>query len=104
MNWIAKPLMIVTPAIILVLAVVTNATALQIDTLSCSCSSVVEYNTKLPMSHPNNRCATQQKSGISWSSWFSGNSRSSQFHYLDLLELLTRGKDSQTRARSEHNS
>jgi hypothetical protein len=26
----------------------------------------------------------------SWSSWFSGNSRSTQFHFIDLLELLSR--------------
>jgi len=30
----------------------------------------------------------------SWFSWFSGNSRSAQFHYLDLLELLTSSSDS----------
>ncbi|MCF6459001.1 hypothetical protein [Pseudoalteromonas sp. MMG024] len=28
----------------------------------------------------------------SWFSWFIGKSRSSQFHYLDLLELLESGK------------
>lgn len=26
----------------------------------------------------------------SWMAWLTGNSRSSQFHYLDLLELLSR--------------
>lgn len=26
----------------------------------------------------------------SWSSWFSGHSRSTQFHFIDLLELLSR--------------
>lgn len=26
----------------------------------------------------------------SWYSWFSGNSRSTQFHFIDLLELLSR--------------
>ncbi|CAB0151744.1 hypothetical protein PSI9734_02112 [Pseudidiomarina piscicola] len=25
---------------------------------------------------------------LSWSSWFSGNSRSTQFHFMDLFELL----------------
>ncbi len=31
--------------------------------------------------------ATQQQS---WFSWFQGNSRSTQFHFVDLLELLSR--------------
>ena len=30
----------------------------------------------------------------SWSSWITGDSRSAQFHYLDLLELLTSSGDS----------
>lgn len=29
----------------------------------------------------------------SWFSWLTGDSRSAQFHYLDLLELLTRSDD-----------
>lgn len=31
--------------------------------------------------------ATSQQS---WSAWFSGNSRSTQFHFVDFLELLNR--------------
>lgn len=30
----------------------------------------------------------------SWFSWVTGDSRSAQFHYLDLLELLTSNEDS----------
>ncbi len=30
----------------------------------------------------------------SWFSWLTGDSRSAQFHYLDLLELLTNSDDS----------
>jgi len=30
----------------------------------------------------------------SWFSWLTGDSRSAQFHYLDLLELLTSSDDS----------
>ncbi|ATG76398.1 hypothetical protein P4S65_06375 [Pseudoalteromonas sp. B131b] len=30
----------------------------------------------------------------SWVSWITGDSRSAQFHYLDLLELLTSSDDS----------
>lgn len=56
----------------------------------CSCSATVTLNASLPMSHPVNRCATQQSTGVSWVSWFTGSSATKQFHYLDLLELLTR--------------
>ncbi|MFY8273701.1 hypothetical protein AAEU32_06210 [Pseudoalteromonas sp. SSDWG2] len=35
------------------------------------------------------KCATQQEEQ-SWFAWFTGDSRSAQFHYLDLLELLSR--------------
>lgn len=35
----------------------------------------------------------------SWVSWITGDSRSAQFHYLDLLELLTRADEPQ-KARS----
>lgn len=35
----------------------------------------------------------------SWASWITGDSRSAQFHYLDLLELLTRSDEPQ-KARS----
>ncbi|MBO1270970.1 hypothetical protein J3L11_04810 [Shewanella sp. 4t3-1-2LB] len=57
------------------------------DSLSQNCASVTEYNSKLPSSHPNNRCAMQDDD-LSWSSWLSGKSRSGQFHFIDLLELL----------------
>lgn len=56
----------------------------------CSCPSQAAFDHTLPMSHPINRCAAEQASGVSWSTWFSGNSGSYQFHYLDLLELLSR--------------
>ena len=35
----------------------------------------------------------------SWMSWITGDSRSAQFHYLDLLELLT-SSDEPQKARS----
>jgi hypothetical protein len=58
--------------------------------LFCSCPSGLAFATELPMSHPINRCAAEQVAGVSWSSWFSGQSNSNQFHFLDLLELLSR--------------
>lgn len=59
----------------------------------CLNSVNVKFNHQLPMNHPVNRCAVQQHSDISWSTWLSGRSKSYQFHYLDLLELLSRNSD-----------
>jgi hypothetical protein len=56
----------------------------------CSCPQTVNFDHQLPMSHPINRCATEQSSEVSWSSWISGRSTSYQFHFIDLLELLSR--------------
>lgn len=66
----------------------------------CANFDEVEFSHDLPMSHPLNRCASEQKNDVSWTSWFSGRSSSYQFHYLDLLELLSRvGEDSTERHR-----
>ncbi|WP_340678335.1 hypothetical protein [Paraglaciecola sp.] len=59
-------------------------------TVFCSCPSGLAFATELPMSHPINRCASEQVAGVSWLSWLSGQSNSYQFHFLDLLELLSR--------------
>ena len=46
---------------------------------------------ELPVSHPANKCAAiNQSQGVSWSEWFTGRSSSYQFHFIDLLELLSR--------------
>lgn len=50
----------------------------------------VVLDQELPVSHPANRCANYQSQGISWSEWFTGRSSSYQFHFIDLLELLSR--------------
>lgn len=55
---------------------------------ACVCSSsTTRYVSSLPASHPNNRCARQAET-LSWSTWFTGKSRSNQLHFVDLLELL----------------
>lgn len=58
---------------------------------SCECSAQLDKT--LPVSHPANRCAVQEVSHVSWLSWITGSHSSIQFHYLDLLELLTRSDD-----------
>ncbi|GAB3013250.1 hypothetical protein GCM10027098_04120 [Bowmanella dokdonensis] len=62
-------------------------------TLACSCNSGIELDHSLPLSHPLNRCATGQQSEVSWSSWLKGGNELTQFHFLDLLELLSRYHD-----------
>ncbi|PAJ72624.1 hypothetical protein CJF42_20170 [Pseudoalteromonas sp. NBT06-2] len=52
--------------------------AQQIDEKCCP----TVYKTQIALS----QC---QASNKSWFSWLTGNSRSAQFHYLDLLELLS---------------
>jgi hypothetical protein len=59
----------------------------------CSCSQGVAFATELPMSHPINRCASAGVAQVSWMSWVSGRSNSYQFHFLDLLELLSRNTE-----------
>lgn len=62
---------------------------------SCNCPSKKVYvatTQYFPTGNCQARAANQ-----SWFSWLIGKSRSSQFHYLDLLELLESGnKDSNT--------
>lgn len=57
----------------------------------------VVFDHELPISHPVNKCAVQQSQGVSWSEWFTGRSSSYQFHFIDLLELLYRSGNSETK-------
>lgn len=41
-------------------------------------------------------CQTPEQS-VTWTSWFSGKSRSTQFHFLDLFELLFGSAESKKR-------
>jgi hypothetical protein len=68
---------------------------ISLDNNSMVCGDLdnVVLNQQLPVSHPVNRCATEQSQGVSWSQWFSGRSSSYQFHFIDLLELLSRSKN-----------
>ncbi|MBD1387938.1 hypothetical protein IC617_00710 [Neiella sp. HB171785] len=59
--------------------------------LSCDCEAGVEYNNALPSSHPTNQCAlATHNPSTSWYGWATGSSRSTSFHFLDLLELISR--------------
>lgn len=63
------------------------------DDFFCGCEPSLVLDTSLPLSHPSNRCALKPQSQVSWRSWLTGKSSSYQFHYLDLLELLSRDVD-----------
>ncbi len=57
-------------------------------------NSNAQVDTSLPLSHPQNRCANGASQDVSWASWLSGSQQGIQFHFLDLLELLSRSSDS----------
>ena len=83
---------IVIATLMLVVSVSFSSISAHKQLASCLCTDNVQFNNRLPQSHPANRCATQQ-STVSWSSWLFGSGNSRQFHYLDLLELLSRSSD-----------
>ncbi|WP_199610543.1 hypothetical protein [Flocculibacter collagenilyticus] len=56
----------------------------------CNCQAKTSFDASLPISDPHNQCAIPKASNESWLSWLSGKSRSTQFHFLDLLELISR--------------
>ncbi|TAA46878.1 hypothetical protein [Corallincola spongiicola] len=60
------------------------------DACSCEAESIT-FDASLPVSHPANRCSLQNKaSNESWWAWLAGDSRSAEYHFIDLLELLSR--------------
>lgn len=52
----------------------------------CQCNTIT-------VSSSANQCIQTNKE-TGWFSWITGDSRSAQFHYLDLLELLTSSEES----------
>ncbi|NRD75670.1 hypothetical protein HQQ94_21090 [Shewanella sp. VB17] len=91
----SKPAVFLVSSAIFVACIAVSARHLSTpDTsLVCSTESAASYNTSLPASHPNNRCVQQSKE-LNWANWFTGNSRSNQLHFVDLLELLYGHKES----------
>jgi hypothetical protein len=80
-------------AFTLVAMLAVGKTSTNNETRFCSCPQTVVFDQGLPMSHPINRCATEQADVISWFSWVKGDSTSYQMHFIDLLELLSRYAD-----------
>mgnify|MGYP002807137295 CR=1 FL=1 len=69
----------------------------------CGDTETTVIDHELPVSHPVNRCAANQQQGVSWSEWFSGRSSSYQFHFIDLLELLSRSGNSEAKNPAQTN-
>lgn len=88
-SLISAPLTVVA-----VVAYLTLPSSVSSD-LAAFCGDVkkISMDHNLPVSHPKNKCANQQLHGVSWSSWFTGRSSSYQFHFIDLLELLSRSSE-----------
>jgi len=51
-------------------------------------SACMVVASNLPRNHSAHPCRVSTQSNQSWLSWFSGNSRSAHFQFLDLVELL----------------
>lgn len=80
------------------LAATTVSAKNSLTSLACGCSYATKLDVSLPVSHPKNRCAEDNPArDINWFTWLSGKTRSNQFHYLDLLELLSRHSESKYR-------
>lgn len=77
----------------LVVLLSVGNTAQDNESLFCSCAPGISFDHTLPLSHPINKCAATQSDAVSWLSWVSGQSSSYQFHFIDLLELLSRNTD-----------
>jgi hypothetical protein len=97
MEWKSKSLFNYTGLSLCGMVLVTALGMSQMSSYSgtafSDCADHLLLDQTLPLSHPANRCASQKNQGVSWSSWFSGSSSSYPFHFIDLLELLSRSTD-----------
>ncbi len=61
------------------------------DTLSTQAqrlSTCMAVESNLPMNHTNHPCYVSNVPNQSWLSWFSGESKSTHLHFIDLVELI----------------
>ncbi len=55
--------------------------------------SLSDRQVALKDEHESAVCSDEASKDVSWAAWLAGDSRSTQFHYLDLLELLFRNDE-----------
>lgn len=60
---------------------------------SCCENALSERQVALKDEHKGAVCGDDVSKNVSWAAWLAGDSRSTQFHYLDLLELLFRNDE-----------
>lgn len=100
MNRMSKSLFTLTRVSLAGLAAVAILSVSQVSSdnknVFCGMLENVVLDQELPISHPANRCVSEQSQGVSWSEWFTGRSSSYQFHFIDLLELLSRSGNSES--------
>jgi len=59
----------------------------------CRCASATDRQDVSHSDQTPRSCSKNAAKDVSWGSWLVGDSRSTQFHYLDLLELLFRNDE-----------
>ncbi|MCF1429174.1 MAG: hypothetical protein LPD71_10490 [Shewanella sp.] len=82
-----KPLLAVITPVLLFIAISVPDSSDSAINQACVCDSTVSYDTTLPASHPKNLCASERQD-VSWIGWLTGQNSTSQFHFVDLFELL----------------
>ena len=88
-----KPLLATATPALLFLAVSVSDSSVSSEALqACVCDTNNGYDSSLPASHPKNRCATERQD-VSWLGWLTGKNGTSQFHFVDLFELLYKKHD-----------
>ena len=104
MNRKSKSLFTLTGAGFATIAILSiSLDSLDDRNVFCGNLEHVVFNHELPVSHPFNKCAANQSQGVSWSEWFTGRSSSYQFHFINLLELLSRSGSSEAKNPTQAN-
>ncbi|MGI2261064.1 hypothetical protein [Shewanella sp. GXUN23E] len=82
-----KPLLVAVMPVLLFIAISVSDSSDSVMNQACVCDGTVSYDTALPASHPKNLCAAERQD-VSWIGWLTGQNGTSQFHFVDLFELL----------------
>lgn len=70
----------------------TSGATSNTNTIQCTSASLANAQTATT-------CLSKHNANDSWVAWFSGSSRSTQFHFIDLLELVHGEKDNSRKVR-----
>lgn len=73
-------------------SVIADATDQRLNA-QCRCAQATERQVVNNNDQTPSGCSKDAPRDVSWGAWLVGDSRSTQFHYLDLLELLFRNDE-----------